>query len=253
MKTDTKIVQTVRPVIGATVEKASDEEKAIIGDMRALLDKWDQLENGEAAGAGEGPGEEQPAGGDDLLQMAMKAAEALGIGTDGEPEKPKDEEGKAAKSTASDPAEKRIDEDNPEANDAIKLIGKALQSLLTPQAKVAKSARSTIDQGVMQILGKVSEQLDVNTRAIEGILQGMGAVDIIEKAAKPAQRQVIQQSPNAAAELLGLILKSAGAQPGAQVRKGNGFDDYVPEEEGLASVLKSLGAAGVQQVGQGNS
>lgn len=242
MKPD-KVNQTIETIRDSKIEKAlGPEGKAILGDIRALLDKIDQLEAAEGQpGAESAPeAEDKP----NLLEMAMKAADAMGIGADGEPDKPKDEEDKAAKATASDSADQRLG-DNPEADAAIKLIGKALLGMMKPEARVAKSMRSEVDQGVVAVLGKLSAQLDTNTRAIEGILQGIGATEIIEKSATHEPKQPYQQSPNAAAQLLDIILKAAGVQPGARVEKGNGFDDYVPEEEGLGTVLKALGKAGV--------
>ena len=230
----------------ARVRKALDDnEKQIVGDIRALLDKLDQIEVAEEQPAA---ATESPA--NDLLAMAMKAAEATGIGEDGEPEVPKDEDDKAAKATANDTAEVRIKEDNPEANDAITLVGKALLSLLAPQQKVAKSARAEIDEGLITAITRLNEQTQINTKALQGILEGVGMSELIAKAAPVQPRQAIQQTPNDLAQVLASVFKSALAGNAAKI--GGTEDDSVPEG-GMGYVLKSLATMGPAKVGNGNS
>jgi hypothetical protein len=220
---------------GAKVEKAlSPDEKALIGDVRALLDKLEQIEEAEPEEEAE---QMEPAGEDEeenLFAAAMKAAQNLGI--EGAPME--DGGSKAAKATANDKADARVEEDEPkEGKEALAMLGKALTELIHPRRKVQKSAQAELLEGLVGVVSKLASQVQDTNRAVTGILEGMGVADVIKSAA-PA-RTVVQAPHNNALvnALVEAIQKSAVAAPAAE-----------PNTDGsrasLGSAMAAIAAAG---------
>lgn len=219
------------------VQKAlAPEEKQMIGDIRSLLDKLEaeeQAEPEEGAEGGEGGEEEE----DDLFSAAMKAANAMGI--DGQPE---DEGNKVNKATASDKADARVDEDEPdEGKKALALIGKAL-GLVVPEQKVQKSATLQALEGITQVVGKLAARVDEQNRAFGTLVEGMGLGEVFKSEAAAPVRQApslrgVQQ--NAAIDMLAqAILKAAGSDGAAHGQEPNTSGD----RSSLGDAMRAIAA-----------
>lgn len=175
----------------------SPEETALLQDIGAGIQQLLQLNTGEAQTAPGAPPEVEAAMDPNEEEIAAKAADGT---------------------TASDPAEARVEEPTPITDDNLALIGKALKMMVEEQGgapEVQMAAKGidiqTIVNGVSKQLIPVVNKINVVEEAMEVLLDALGFADTIvdETAQAPAAVQTVAKAQGASTGMTPVISNDA--------------------------------------------
>lgn len=208
----------------------TDEEKAIIGNVKSLLGQLEQLETAEEI--------------DDTIveetaDMPPNDNDVYREDDEEEIEEKEEDETVEKDTTASDDAEDRVDDGQPEeSEEAMQMLAKALLGQLKksrkPKRKVQKSASNSDIIELKKLIAGVAKMQLENTTAIEGILEGYGLADKIKKSYedKTAKTKPVGYNDADSRALKALLAQVVNGKPEEKtdfnVRKG------------IADVMKSI-------------
>lgn len=236
-----------------------DELATLLADAKSIIDQIQQLETGESGGmmgdtmkAVDTPGE-LPAGGGELMGPETPMPPAPVPQPDEQKKMAMKEQGSSEGTTASDDADARLLDDQPDLDKKeVQAIMKAQKmGLISITKKVDKSAEiitavSALNRAVKSLTGFVSE----HHAALESIIQGMGYADMIRKSYTTEASRTVQKGARPVItgqnDSLEMIQKSISDLQSQLVKKeesSSTINDFTRGElvrKDIGSVLPSL-------------